>query len=186
MCYTYFMKTYIRAGGHTKANSLSYKSQVDPSEYQKLLAHRWSCALKRGKPYLYRKGKVTEGDRAKKTIQFTYAVLDIKKLPKGKVIDHINGDTLDNRKENLRICSIQQNSYNSNYTNKGHRGVHWDKENKKWKAAIRNGGKNLNLGRFSDQKEAIDVYKTKSVELRGEFSSYFLKNNTLVDNRKTT
>ena len=49
--------------------------------------------------------------------------------PKGLVVDHINGNTLDNRKCNLRICTIQENNQNKFKTlsNTGFRGVHYDK-----------------------------------------------------------
>src|SRR5258708_31028872 len=56
-----------------------------------------------------------------------------------QMVDHINGNTLDNRKENLRICTKSQNGMNrgkqKNNTS-GYKGVHFYKANKKWQAYI--------------------------------------------------
>ena len=54
-------------------------------------------------------------------------------------VDHINGDTTDNRIENLRKASLSQNQHNSkkNKNNSsGHKGVSWDKSKNKWKVAV--------------------------------------------------
>ena len=78
--------------------------------------------------------------------------------PDGKQIDHINGNKLDNRKENMRIVTNQQNSWNSRiYSNNtsGHTGVYWFKQRKKWVSGINVDGKFINLGYTSDKKIAV-------------------------------
>src|SRR5690348_9287785 len=61
--------------------------------------------------------------------------------PEGLVVDHINNDTLDNRKMNLRVVTIQQNSQNragvSSNNTSGYRGVRYDKRSKKWISAVK-------------------------------------------------
>jgi hypothetical protein len=88
-----------------------------------------------------------------------------------EVIDHINGNPLDNRKCNLRICTHQENSRNTkvNINNtSGHRGVYFS--NGKWTAYITKDYKKKNLGRFNDIKDAINARIKAEIELFGEYS----------------
>lgn len=79
--------------------------------------------------------------------------------PIGMEIDHINGNGLDNRKENLRICSHQQNMINrkmhKNNTS-GFRGVYLD--GNRWRAQIKVMGKMLRLGSFIKKEDAAVAY----------------------------
>lgn len=91
----------------------------------------------------------------------------------GFVIDHINGDTLDNRKCNLRICNQSQNRANSkrSKTNKsGYKGVCFDKRLKKYRAYIKKDGVMYNLGLYITAKDAGKAYNKKALELFGEFA----------------
>jgi hypothetical protein len=83
------------------------------------------------------------------------------------VVDHINGDTLDNRRENLRVVSQRQNTQNrhnkmtSNYPGVSlHRG--------KWIAHILVNGEQKHLGIFKDEREAAKAYERACRELVGE------------------
>ncbi len=83
-------------------------------------------------------------------------------------VDHINNDRIDNRIENLRWVSVQQNNQNRRITkiNKsGYIGVIFEKDRNKWKATI--GGKII--GRFTNKEDAIRARLEKSKELFGEF-----------------
>lgn len=94
--------------------------------------------------------------------------------PKDYVIDHINGDRLDNRLENLRICTQAQNMYNTklNKRNKtGYKGVAVYK-NGKYTAQIKFEGKKYHLGIFACKVQAHEVYKKKAKELFGEFARF--------------
>ena len=82
-------------------------------------------------------------------------------------IDHINGNKLDNRIENLRACTQAQNQQN-----KASVGVAFNKSNNKWQAQIKKSGKNYYLGCFADKDEAIEAYRKKSVDLFGEYSRW--------------
>lgn len=74
------------------------------------------------------------------------------------IIDHINRNKLDNRKQNLRIANKKVNSINrdlqSNNTT-GHAGVHFNKNNGKWNARVKVNGKVIWLGSFQTKEEAI-------------------------------
>lgn len=80
--------------------------------------------------------------------------------PKGKLVDHIDGNTLNNKKSNLRICSYKENAKNRilNKNNKsGHKGVYWDIHitTPKWKAYIYVDKKCYHLGYFNTYEEAV-------------------------------
>lgn len=77
------------------------------------------------------------------------------------VVDHINGDKLDNRVENLQIVT---NRYNTSKDKKGtskYTGVCWDKSIKRWKASIKINGKSQHLGSFKSEYEAHLAYQNK-------------------------
>lgn len=78
----------------------------------------------------------------------------------GMDIDHINGNTLDNRSENLRIVTHQQNMQNVRVRKdsaSGHRGVYFDKSRNQYEAYVRIEGFKNHLGRFDTMEEAIEI-----------------------------
>jgi len=93
--------------------------------------------------------------------------------PDGKFCDHINHDTLDNRKCNLRLCNKSQNACNSRKrknTISKFRGVCWDKSKRKYTAQIRTLGRQINLGRFFSEEEAAAAYNKAAIEHHGVFA----------------
>jgi hypothetical protein len=92
--------------------------------------------------------------------------------PKGFVVDHINRDKLDNRKSNLRIATLQQNSMNRRKHNPNslskYKGVAKDKN--KWVAQIIKDGKRKEIGRYETQEEAAIAYNQSAIEVFGEFA----------------
>jgi len=86
-------------------------------------------------------------------------------------IDHKNGDRLDNRRSNLRICTGSQNCMNRVATTKGttgYKGV--TKIRNKYRANIKLEGKKIHLGYFNDVKEAALVYNKAAKKYFGEFA----------------
>ena len=89
-------------------------------------------------------------------------------------VDHINGNGLDNRKSNLRICTPSENSCNRKrrVDNKsGYKGVYWDAKSERWRASIRKDGRRYHLGFFDSPQEAYEKYKSASFTHHGEFSN---------------
>ncbi len=87
------------------------------------------------------------------------------------LVDHENGDGLDNRRQNLRAATRSQNGYNrgATRTNKsGLKGASWDKARSLWKAQIVVNRLHINLGHFATPEEAHAVY-VRASEQHGEF-----------------
>jgi hypothetical protein len=91
----------------------------------------------------------------------------------GTIIDHINHDMLDNRKCNLRITNIPDNSKHRNGKNKnnnsGYRNVCWLKNENKWAVQIMIDGKNTRVGKFTDLEEAAKFAEQMRQKYYGEF-----------------
>ena len=94
--------------------------------------------------------------------------------PKGMEVDHINGNSLDNRMENLRICTSAENKWNTRKRKKK------SKDSPKYLGVFKSRGyivasikfhrKHINLGYFKDEVTAAKAYDAKARELRGEFA----------------
>jgi len=94
--------------------------------------------------------------------------------PEDKSVDHINGHPLDNRKQNLRLASHQENLCNrtslaSNNTS-GVTGVYWRSDRNKWAAKIVVNGKDIHLGLFASFEESVAVRKQAEKDYFGEFA----------------
>ncbi len=91
----------------------------------------------------------------------------------GYYLDHKNGNKLDNRQENLRICTTSQNQMNaakrSKKTTSKYKGVHWNTSSNRWIVQIRKSGKNVHVGCFSDEDAAALAYDKAAVENYGDF-----------------
>jgi hypothetical protein len=99
----------------------------------------------------------------------------IANTPKDMHTDHKNGDTLDNRKENLRICTNAQNCWNrgKNKNNShGYKGIKFDGRRRlaPWQAYIGHLGKRIYLGNYATAEEAARAYDKKALEIFGEFA----------------
>lgn len=89
------------------------------------------------------------------------------------VVDHINRNTLDNRKTNLRLCNAQQNNFNKSKrinNTSGIIGVYRNKKTSKWVAKIKFDGRTIHLGYFDDIEEAIINRRIAEELLFGEYS----------------
>jgi HNH endonuclease/AP2 domain len=97
----------------------------------------------------------------------------------GEQVDHINHDALDNRKENLRVCSSSQNHANQRMrvnNTSGFKGVSWNNARGKWRASLGADGKTRHIGLFTTALEAAIAYDTEARKTFGEFA---LTNNAL-------
>lgn len=94
----------------------------------------------------------------------------------GLVVDHINGDALDNRKENLRYAPAWGNGANGKKrkfkrgATSTYKGVCWNRQARAWRAEIRSRQKLIFLGHFDDEREAALRYDRAARECFGEFA----------------
>lgn len=96
-------------------------------------------------------------------------------IPEGMVVDHINGDGLDNRRSNLRVCTQQDNRRNESKkavyrAASPFKGVSWDKDRSKWAAKISYNGTTRNLGRFDEEVQAALAYDEVAKQVFGKFA----------------
>ncbi|KKN75842.1 hypothetical protein LCGC14_0377180 [marine sediment metagenome] len=98
----------------------------------------------------------------------------IMSCPRGLQVDHINHDQLNNRKENLRVCTCMQNMQNSqsyNNSSSRYKGVSWFPPTRKWQADIRVNKKKIHLGCFLDEHEAAKTYDVAAKKHFKEFAN---------------
>ncbi|EPA6882664.1 HNH endonuclease signature motif containing protein [Pseudomonas aeruginosa] len=89
-------------------------------------------------------------------------------------VDHINGDPLDNRIENLRAATHAENLRNiktSTRNTSGQKGVSWHKKSGKWSVGIRLNGRWAHLGLFASYEDAVSCRKTAEQDIYGGFSN---------------
>lgn len=129
----------------------------DKEDYDKIKVHTWQIG--------------THGYAMNATVGLLHRY--ILGNPDGYV-DHINHFKTDNRKENLRICTCEENACNrgpqKNNTS-GYKGVSYDKSRGKYAASIKRGDQSFTLGRFSTAEEAAHAYDRKAIELHGKFAN---------------
>lgn len=138
---------------------------VSSEDYADVSEHAWYVSgPSRGKKYI--QGHCKELDRS-----LLLHRLLIGALPSEQV-DHINGNSLDNRRENLRICTRQQNCFNKKKWSKSknkYKGVQ-QRTKGSFQARIRSMGQNINIGHYGTAEEAAKAYNEKAKELFGKFA----------------
>ena len=135
---------------------------VDIEDYELVSSFRWWAQKSYYTFYAQRNVKVN----FKYTTQYMHTM--ITGFP---YVDHINGDGLDNRKENLRESNNTLNKANARKrtgcTSK-YKGVHWYCRTAKWRVQINKDYKNIHLGYFMNEENAARAYDEAAIELFGD------------------
>lgn len=143
---------------------------LDDEDYDKFAQYRWCFSKVKGGGYAVRGGRKSEG-RSKLVLLHR----EIMNAPEGMVVDHKNGDTLDNRKCNLRICTETQNHQNAkkaSHNTTGFKGVSFSKKRQRFFAQIVSHGKHHWLGQFVTAVEAHAAYCEAASRLHGDFARH--------------
>lgn len=138
---------------------------VDDEDFRLLGGFKWYKTAPKG----YAGRTITIGG-VKSTIHLHRAILW---CPAGHVIDHVNRNTLDNRRKNLRIATRSQNLLNSKIpttNSSGTKGVYWSHhQTKPWRAQIQWKGKTIRLGYFKTIEEASEARKAEALRISQGF-----------------
>ena len=146
-----------------------YVALVDEEDFERVNLFKWYY----GQGYALRKPSRNSGLRYKiaSKPQSPYRQMHRLLLETLQEVDHINGNCLDNRKENLRIVTRQQNSFNRvGRKGKELKGVCWHKQRKKWRAYLVFNGKQLHLGLLDKPEHAAVKYNEAAEKLFGKFA----------------
>ena len=134
---------------------------VDDEDYEWLNQRKWQTQFNHcGIPYATSQG-----------VRMHRLLMGLKKGD-GKIIDHRNRNSLDNRKSNLRICTNQQNCMNSK-PRKGsseYKGVTRPKDSKNWQAQMILNGKHIRLGSYVNEIDAAKAYDVAVINLYGDYA----------------
>ncbi len=136
---------------------------VDNEDFERLSKHSWYFDR-------YAQGNIRENGKQKHW-RMHWSVIG--RPQKGFEVDHVNGNKLDNRKENLRVVIHGENQRNKGkYKNNtsGFKGVWLNKRADRWIAQIRINKNRLNLGTFKDKKLAYQAYCNACAKYHGEFA----------------
>jgi hypothetical protein len=96
-------------------------------------------------------------------------------LEKGdkKMVDHIDGNGLNNKRNNLRIATHSENGANKSSipnTSSKYKGVYWEKRKNKWQSQITFNNRTKSLGRYNSEKDAALAYNKAALKQFGEFA----------------
>jgi len=143
-------------------------ARVSPQDFDWLCGWRWKATLCDKSFYASR--SIHNSDRSSAVVRMHVFIMN---PPKGFTVDHINKDTLDNRRDNLRICTRSQNNMNrgmSSHNTSGYKGVSWHRHRGDWHAYIRKDGIMRHLGYHPTAIQAALAYDKEALQIFGEFA----------------
>lgn len=145
--------------------------KVDDDDYEYLAQFKWSISKPGHRRTVYARTNLKDHKGKNYTERMHRLIMKAGKGT-GVIVDHINGDGLDNRKENLRIVSSAQNATNVEITRgntSGYKGVSYRKERNKWKTEIRKNYKTV----FSSMSSCLHLaglkYNHEAMRIHGEY-----------------
>lgn len=152
-------------------------TEVDDEDYYWLSQWNWCTAKIKNKVYVRRSKKKGVLKSGVKYEVFLHRVV-MKCTDSNLVVDHIDNNSLNNKKSNLRICTKAENNRNTsshkNSTSK-YLGVTYDKTRKKWNAQLMVNGKRVLTKRYTTEIEAAKAYDIAAAEHAGQYANLNFK-----------
>jgi len=140
---------------------------IDSEDWNKINYFKWHVNYS---PHIKNFYCITN-KKDKKHLKLHRLILDI--VDSKIIIDHINHNTLDNQKKNLRICTPAENSKNMKMPKNnisGYKGVSWHKASNKWQSHIRINNIEIYLGLYNNKLQAAKAYNKAAIKYSGEFA----------------
>jgi hypothetical protein len=145
---------------------------VDDEDYERVVAWRWQANLRKGQ---WRARRTAQRGERKYSVFMHRFILG---APPGTLVDHRNGDTLDNRRGNLRLATHSQNAANHHKRPAGCASRFWGVSFVKdprawrspWRACVWQHGKRRFFGQYRTEEEAARAYDVAALEAFGEFA----------------
>lgn len=137
---------------------------VSDEDFDYLNQFKWTASFVH-KTWYAQRGVYHAG---KKTTQYMHRL-----VCEGGIIDHRDGDGLNNQRGNLRGCTHAENLRNRGKTKSntsGHKGVYWNNPKQKWQARIQVDGKHYHLGYFDNITSAAEAYAQGAAKYHQEFA----------------
>lgn len=128
---------------------------IDIEDYERVAEHRWHAHIVGNNKYARKTARI---DGRKLNVPMQRVILGIRD---SRIVDHRNGDGLDNRKANLRIASKQNNNINirpRRGCKSQYKGVLFESRRKAWVARIQHDGKSYHLGQYGTEQDAARAY----------------------------
>ena len=151
--------------------SKGYVALVDDEDYEDASRFKWSACEKGHNVYALRNIRINGKYHSLYLHRYLMSLSCL-----GKHIDHIDGNGLNNRRENLRLCTNTENLRNqhSSHGSSKYKGVSWHKR-KKWMARIRVDGVDIYLGVYEEEEAAARAYDKAAKKHFGEFANLNFK-----------
>jgi len=144
-------------------------TMVEPGDFYWLNNYHWSVNGRRERPYAVRYVHLSR-DKIK-TISMHREIMN---FPKGRLVDHENGYTLDNRRDNLRTATREENAHNKGKTrtktSSKFIGVYFDKNKNRWIVRIMYNYRKIYVGTFKDEIEAARAHDEAALKYHKEFA----------------
>ena len=148
--------------------SRKYIARVSECDEPRLRAHKWRTSGYGRHIYAVR----TVRDPETGKYQSIRMHREIMNAPPGYMVDHINHDTLDNRRENLRLCTYAENARNRRKTRgtSQYKGVYRPWNDSCWWASIKVNRRTIHLGWFTAERDAARAYNAAALKYHGTFA----------------